>query len=233
MACPCCGKPWAAALQGRGGWRDRVFARLMSRGAVRYNQLLGERKQALFGEIGWGEGIRDLLEVGLGTGANAKYYAANTALRVTGVDPNPAMASWARQAMADAGLPPENVTVMQGVAEELPVEDESQDAVVCTLVLCSVASPAAALSEAHRVLRPGGKLLFMEHVAAPRGTLVRRLQDLWNPAQLWLAECNCNRQTWEALEAAGFRSLRAERFVATPNPLFALIAPHVAGVAVK
>ena len=58
-------------------------------------------------------------------------------------------------------------------------------------------------------------------------------QDLWNPAQLWLAECNCNRQTWEAIEAAGFSSLKLERFQATPNPLFALIAPHIAGVAVK
>ncbi|KIZ03558.1 Methyltransferase-like protein 7A [Monoraphidium neglectum] len=213
MGCPCCAgpRPWDAALRGRGGLRDRLFARLMRGGAAKYNQLLGERKRALFSEIGWGA----------------------DGLRITGVDPNPAMAPYARESLAAAGLASGNVALLQGVAESLPVADESQDAVICTLVLCSVVSQERALSEARRVLRRGGKLLFMEHVAAPYGSLTRRLQDLWNPAQLWLAECNCNRQTWEALETAGFASLRVERVQATSNPLCALIAPHIAGVAVK
>ena len=58
-------------------------------------------------------------------------------------------------------------------------------------------------------------------------------QDLWNPAQVWLAECNCNRDTAAAIEGAGFARVELERFQATKNPLFALIAPHIAGFAVK
>jgi hypothetical protein len=79
MGCPCCAgpRPWDAALRGRGGLRDRLFARLMRGGAAKYNQLLGERKRALFSEIGWGADVRDLLEVGIGSAPNAEFLSAN------------------------------------------------------------------------------------------------------------------------------------------------------------
>lgn len=77
-ACGCsCGKPWEGCLKGRGGWQDQLFARMMKRGAKKYNQLLDTRKKELFECIQHGSGIVDLLEVGLGTGPNFQYYNQN------------------------------------------------------------------------------------------------------------------------------------------------------------
>eukprot|EP00877_Chromochloris_zofingiensis_P009851 jgi/Chrzof1/5119/Cz15g12050.t1 len=144
------------------------------------------------------------------------------------------MESYARQAMTACGLNPDNLTVLRGVAEELPVDDNSQDVVVSTLVLCSVVDMAQVMSEVLRVLKPGGKFLFMEHVAGAPGTFTRRAQDFWNPAQVVIGDgCNCNRETWSFIEKAGFSSVNLQHFVATSNPLALVIAPHIAGCAIK
>ncbi|KAL6953537.1 hypothetical protein U1Q18_045796, partial [Sarracenia purpurea var. burkii] len=106
-----------------------------------------------------------VLEIGIGTGPNLKYYAGDNDFHVFGIDPNRKMEKYARAAALNAGLPPENFKFTRAVAEALPVSDASIDAVVGTLVLCSVKDVNMTLKEVMRVLKPGGIYLFMEHVA--------------------------------------------------------------------
>jgi len=89
-------------------------------------------------------------------------------------------------------------------AEELPFADGSFDVVVSTLVLCGVDDVGRSLAEVRRVLRPGGRLVFLEHVRAPDGSRLARAQDRFNPLWRAVAGCDCNRDTVASLEAAGF-----------------------------
>jgi ubiquinone/menaquinone biosynthesis C-methylase UbiE len=112
----------------------------------------------------------------------------------------------------------------------LPLETGSVDFVVSTLVLCSVVDQGRAIREAIRVLKPGGRFIFIEHVAAPTGTLLRRIQSGIRP--LWKEVCDgCrpDRATREALEASGFAALDIQEFSA-PLPV---VRPHIAGSALK
>lgn len=102
-------------------------------------------------------------------------------------------------------------------------------------VLCTVSDPQRALAEVRRVLRPGGRLLFLEHVAAEPGSWLLSLQRALNPAVHCLGHgCSATRRTLEAIEAAGFASVDAERFrlQVLPSPLL-VIVPHVCGTAVR
>lgn len=104
------------------------------------------------------------------------------------------------------------------------------NAVVSTLVLCSVPNLPSTLQEILRVLKPGGRFLFIEHVAAPQGTWLRRVQSGVKP--IWKAigdGCNPDRETWVALETAGFESVNISNFFA-PVPI---VSPHIIGVATK
>ena len=105
-----------------------------------------------------------------------------------------------------------------------------QDAVVCTLVLCSVPQPEKVLREAARVLRPGGRFIFIEHVVDPQPGVRRVLQNLLNPVQNVVADsCNLNRDTLRTIESSGlFQKVDADRFMLEVDYF---IAPHIAGVA--
>ena len=105
-----------------------------------------------------------VLELGIGMGLNLAFYDPEKVASVTGVDPAPELRAIALSAPHDPRLA---VDVRDGTAEALPFEDKSFDTVVCTFTLCSVCTPAAALSEARRVLKPGGRFLFCEHGLAP------------------------------------------------------------------
>ncbi len=200
----------------RSGLRQRLMAWALAWGGDRMHQALGPHKQRLLGPL---EG--DVLEVGPGVGANFRYYRPS--VRWTGVEPNrfshgPLLREAARYGIA--------AQVAFGVAEALPQADGTMDAVVSTLVLCSVAHPAKVLAEAQRVLRPGGRFVFIEHVAAPAGTPLRRLQDALAPAWRLLADgCHPNRETGAMLQQAGFRELDIVSFDAA----FPLVRPHIAG----
>ncbi len=116
--------------------------------------------------------------------------------------------------------------VALGVAEALPQADGTVDAVVSTVVLCSVAHPAKVLAEVQRVLRPGGIVVFIAHLAAPQGTPLRRFQDALAPAWRLLANgCHPNRETGAMVQQAGFRELDIMTFDAA----FPLVRPHIAG----
>jgi ubiquinone/menaquinone biosynthesis C-methylase UbiE len=120
--------------------------------------------------------------------------------------------------------------LVRGDTEALPFPDESIDAVLSTLVLCSVSGLDGALQEILRVLKPGGRFFFLEHVGAAPGSWLRRVQRWIKPA--WRAAgdgCEPDREIHRNVEAAGFREVRLERFH-VPIPL---VSPHIAGVAEK
>lgn len=166
-----------------------------------------------------------VLELGPGTGANLAYYGSR--VRLIGVEPNPHMHPYLRREAAQRGRP---IEIRHGRAERLDLADASVDAVVATLVLCSVDDPEAALAEVRRVLKPGGRFVFLEHVAAPPGTWRRRLQRAVQPVWTFLGEgCRPDRETWLAIGRAGFREVTAEHFE-LPVPI---VWPHIAGWALK
>lgn len=116
-----------------------------------------------------------------------------------------------------------------GVAERMEVPDAGADWVICTRVLCSVANQTATLREIMRVLRPGGRFVFIEHVAAQSGAL-RIVQNMFVPAWRTIGDgCHPNRETWTALLAAGFTQLDIEHY-RIDVPIF---SPHIAGIGVK
>src|SRR5205823_476161 len=136
------------------------------------------------------------------------YYGKD--VRWTGVEPNVYMHRYLRQQAVRLGI---DANRRVGTAERVEVPSESIDAVVGTLVLCSVDDVAATLREVQRVLRPGGRFVFIEHVAAPRGTALRRVQAVVRPMWQCCADgCHLDRETWVALEEAGFARLDYERF---------------------
>ncbi|KAL6969614.1 hypothetical protein U1Q18_029324, partial [Sarracenia purpurea var. burkii] len=148
----------------RPDWYEEFYAFLLDTGMQSYEAEVAGYKSQLFTNLkGKAETV---LEIGIGTGPNLKYYAGDNDFHVFGIDPNRKMEKYARAAALNAGLPPENFKFTRAVAEALPVSDASIDAVVGTLVLCSVKDVNMTLKEVMRVLKPGGIYLFMEHVAA-------------------------------------------------------------------
>jgi len=180
---------------------------------------LGARRRELLREASG-----RVLELGAGTGANLPHYPALAELTLT--EPDAAMRRRLAPRAAGAPFP---VEVLDAPAEALPVADGTMDAVVCTLVLCSVDDPLQALSEARRVLRPGGRLLFLEHVRAEGR--VARWQDRVDPVSRRLCGgCHPNRDTVAAIRRAGFAVTALRRLPDVPAAPWA--RPVVAGVAV-
>jgi ubiquinone/menaquinone biosynthesis C-methylase UbiE len=177
----------------------------------------GRRRRLLAGARG------AVLEIGGGTGANLAHY--RDVDRVTIAEPDPFMRHRIGPKLEDARVP---VEVSAAGAEELPFPDGSFDTVVSTLVLCTVPDQASALDEVRRVLRPGGRLLFIEHVRAAGSTA--RWQDRLEP--LWgrlLGGCHPNRDTVLAIEEAGFEIETFESF--HPPVFLSSLTPHVQGSA--
>jgi ubiquinone/menaquinone biosynthesis C-methylase UbiE len=141
-----------------------------------------------------------VLEIGGGTGANLPHYG-NDIEELVITEPEEPMARRLERKLGAYSLP---TRVVRAPAEELPFEDASFDFVVSTLVLCTVDDPTRALQEVHRVLRPEGQLLFLEHVRSDDAKLAR-WQDRLNGLQNRIGHgCNCNRPTLKNVEGAGF-----------------------------
>ena len=167
-----------------------------------------------------------VLEIGPGAGANLPYYPNGTTL--FGLEPNRYLFRYLRE---EAGRSDRIMHLINGRAESLGLRDHSIDAVVCTHVLCSVDDLDAAFREILRVLKPGGLFIFFEHVAAPRGTVLRAVQRLLRPGWRKVGEgCRPDRELWRALEIAGFAQLTYQHF---PVPWALIVSPHLAGWAFK
>lgn len=192
----------------------------MNRAGDGYERLVEARKRAFLGDL-----HGTVVEIGPGTGPNLRYLPPDA--RVVGLEPNPHMHGYLRD---EAGRldRPVDLRAVRAQAADLP--DGCADAVVSTLVLCSVDGLDDALGEILRILKPGGRFVFIEHVAAPRGTWLRRFQGWIRP--LWKAVgdgCRPDRETGERIREAGFARVEVERF-RLPLPV---VSPHVAGTAWK
>ena len=171
----------------------------------------------------------DVLEIGGGTGLNLPCYGpAVTSLTIT--EPHPPMLRRLERRVAEAGAGRHGPapTVLRAPAEDLPFDDDSFDVAVSTLVLCGVDDQPRALRELRRVLRPGGRLLFIEHLRSEDpGTA--RLQDRMNWLNRLVVCCDCNRPTLGSIEQAGFTVADVEHTELPKAPPF--VRPAVTGCA--
>ena len=143
-----------------------------------------------------------VLEVGIGSGLNLRFYDSTKVSKVWGLDPAPEMTRLAERAVRSL---PFEVVFIGLPGDEIPLEDNSIDTVLVTYTLCTIPEPTPALRQMSRVLRPGGELIFCEHGAAPDAS-VRRWQDRLNPIWKRLGGgCNLNRPIPALIEAGGFR----------------------------
>ncbi len=170
----------------------------------------------------------DVLEIGAGTGLNLTAYPREGITRLVLTEPNNAMARQIESRRQQAPLPFE---VVQAPGERLPFDDATFDTVVGTLVLCEPRDPAAVVAEVARVLKPGGRYLFMEHVRSDDPRLARS-QDRWAPTfRAVSGGCNCNRRTLATIEDAGLdvERKRLGHFPKSPK----VTSPLLSGSAIR
>ena len=183
--------------------------RLWEREAPRYDRQMRVWERFLFGDArAWAcsQATGDVLEVAIGTGRNLPFYPASTAL--TGLDLSSAMLQIARNRAHELGRP---VDLREGDAHALPYGDASFDTVVCTFSLCNIPNERRAITEMHRVLRPGGLLILADHVASTSRTLLT-VQRLFEKLTLRLAGDHQTRRPLPIVKAAGFTIEKSERY---------------------
>jgi ubiquinone/menaquinone biosynthesis C-methylase UbiE len=185
----------AGTVHGEHRW-DSVFAalydRIMRRGEER---TMRQRRAALVAQA-----RGRTLEIGAGTGANIPYYP-DVVEKVILAEPFEPMRRRLEQKLRQSG---KSASTLNASAEAIPLDDASIDTVVSTLVLCTVDFPDRALAEIARVLRPGGQLLFIEHVRSHSPRAARWQDRLETPWRHFAAGCRCNRDTVTSIAAAGF-----------------------------
>jgi ubiquinone/menaquinone biosynthesis C-methylase UbiE len=166
------------------------------------------------------------IDIGSGTGANIGLYP-DAVTELVFAEPDPHMVKRLRPKLREAGLEAE---VVEAPAESLPFEDASFDTAVYTLVLCTVPDPAAALAETARILKPGGKLLFVEHVRSKVPGSARWQDRLEGPWRFFADGCHCNRDTVATIEASPFTLENASEGEMPKAP--PIVRPLVRGSAV-
>jgi SAM-dependent methyltransferase len=170
------------------------------------NYIAHRHKQAAFAAID----AETVVELGAGVGANLEHLRSGTEL--VAIEPSLQMHDRLRGRAEEAGI---GLRLISQGAEALPLEDAAYDEVICSLVLCTVADPDRVLAEVRRILRPGGRFRFVEHVAAPAWSPRRWLQRSLRRPWSWLFEgCTLDRDTGDRIRAAGFTDVRinSERF---------------------
>jgi ubiquinone/menaquinone biosynthesis C-methylase UbiE len=195
--------------------------------AATYDSMIRKSEEAGLGDMRHGllagAGGR-VLEIGGGTGANLAHYDGKIESLVV-TEPDPAMLRrLQRKAREQAPL----AKILRAPAEDLPFEDDGFDVVVSTLVLCGVDDQQRSLREIRRVLRPGGHLLFLEHVRSDDPGLAR-FQDRINWLNRVVVGCDCNRPTLASIEAANFAVSRLEHTTTPKAPKFG--RPMIVGAA--
>lgn len=192
-----------------GFYQERIIPYLVQR-AMRQESLVPYRERVVSGAGG------RILEVGIGSGVNLRYYG-DRAEHVIGLDPSAKLLEVAAEAERRARL---SIELVKGSAEMIPLEDKSIDTVLTTWTLCSIPDVNHALSEMRRVLKPNGRLLFVEHGLSPDDK-VRRWQEWLNPMWRRVAGgCNLNRAVTQLIEVAGFRIERVDTgYMKGPRPM--------------
>jgi ubiquinone/menaquinone biosynthesis C-methylase UbiE len=202
--------------------RQRFFTWLLKKGDAVNNILYRQVKQELFKDI-----LGTVVEIGPGTGINFLYLPHD--IKWIGLEPNKAFHETIFSAAKKANV---TATLLDSSAHYIDLPDESVDVVISTLVLCSVHKQQEVLIEIKRILKKGGKLIFIEHVADKQGSARRKIQNLFNPLNRIVADgCNCNRETWKEIEKANFSSVNIHHTIV--QGAMALHAPHIMGYAIK
>ncbi len=180
----------------------------------------GDHKRRVFAGL-----PREVVEIGPGVGANLPYLPAGSTLHA--IEPNQYMHAQLRDAAQEHGV---QLDLRERMAEQTGLADDSADAVISSLVLCSVQDPEAVLAEIRRILRPGGTFRFVEHVVAPVGTATRAAQRLFRRPWAWTFEgCSCERDLEHMVRDAGFDSVTIDRYrIHSP---FLPFNTHIAGIA--
>jgi ubiquinone/menaquinone biosynthesis C-methylase UbiE len=156
----------------------------------------------------------DVLEIGFGSGLNLPYFDHDKVRKIFGLEPSEGMRRKAQRNVDKSGL---DVEFIDLPGEEIPLESHSVDTVLVTFTLCSIDDALAALDGMRRVLKPGGKLLYCEHGAAPDDS-VRRWQDRLNPGwHRFSGGCNMNRDIPGLIEKSGF-SITSDERMYIPGP---------------
>lgn len=171
----------------------------------------------------------NVLEIGAGTGANIPFYNMDN-IEITLCEPDPIMRKQLVQKLIDRNIL--NATVSNDGAENINVKNGSLDFVVSTLVCCSVKDLDVSLQEIKRVLKPGGRFIFLEHIGAESGTNRRHWQNIMNPVWKKIAgNCHLNRNTQQAIVNAGFviESVKNESM----RKAIPLVRPTIRGVALS
>lgn len=166
----------------------------------------------------------DVLEVGSGTGFNFPYY--RKARRVVAIEPSEEMRKRSYGRAREASVP---IEVVEGGDGTLPFPDDSFDAVVFSLVLCTIPHPERALTEAKRVLRPGGAIHIYEHVRSKDPKVARRQDRILKPWRAFNRGCHPNRDTLTTIRTAGFQLDGVEEFDLVGAP--GICKAHVLGSA--
>ncbi|NUM52901.1 MAG: class I SAM-dependent methyltransferase [Candidatus Hydrogenedentes bacterium] len=187
-----------------------VFPRMMDM-VMSSGQMSRVRAAVLSGVSG------DVFEIGVGTGLNLAHYPAHVT-ELTTADPNAGMCGMAQRRIHARGMKVTHHTVG---GENLPIEDASFDCVVCTWTLCSIPKVEQALREVHRILRPGGKLHFVEHGLADDDR-IRRWQHRLTPIQKIVSDgCHFNRDICALIQSQRFRFETIENYYLRRVPKFA------------
>lgn len=172
----------------------------------------------------------EVLEIGAGTGANLAYYPSGN-IRLLLSEPDAAMRNQLEKKAATSQR--NDVCISNAKAEQLSFDDNRFDYVIASLVCCSVTNIDRSLAEIYRVLKPGGRYLFIEHVAAKTDSKARRWQEWLTP--LWrkfAGNCHLNRETEKAMLRAGFEFVKIQRD-AMPDSVPAIVRSSIHGIAVK
>lgn len=224
----------------RNPFMDAAFAQGMAVGMVDYEREAYPKKKELFKQLFSSLPINGnnneepvVVEIGMGSFPNALYYeGAAKGLDIVGIDPNDWMTGYAKENAERAGLlnvDGDNLRIVHGISEALPLLDGSCDAVVCTLTLCSVVDPVKSVSEIKRVLKPGGKFLFWEHVLSQTDPNFARQQILNTPNQVKRADgCHLDRRTGEIIQQVGFSKIDLQ-YIELKK--FGFLNPTVCGIA--
>ncbi len=194
------------------GWWDRVMVPKLIGCCCAQPQIMKARSRI----VPQAEG--DVLELGCGGGINMEFYDPARIKSFAGLDPSPGLLERSREAAQAKGM---TADIRAGIGEAMPFDDASFDTVLVTFTLCSVEDQMQTLAEMRRVLRPGGKALFLEHGRAPDASVQkwqRRIEPIWKPIG---GGCHLTRAITGAYEAAGFKIASSDKgyMPKTPRPM--------------